>query len=47
MARAPVPAGSSFRCAKDGAVLGVVTAFRQEVKPFSENQISLLENFAA
>src|SRR5258708_5561244 len=32
---------------KDAAVVGVFTIFRQEVRPFSDNQIALLENFAA
>ena len=32
---------------KDGAVLGAITVFRQEVRPFSEREIALLENFAA
>jgi GAF domain-containing protein len=32
---------------REGVLLGVVVVYRQEVRPFSEKQVALLQNFAA
>jgi GAF domain-containing protein len=32
---------------KDDTVLGIITIYRQEVRPYTEKQIELLQNFAS
>jgi hypothetical protein len=32
---------------RDDAVLGVITIYRQEVRPFTDKQIALLQSFTA